>query len=76
MTVRQTAARLEVSATTIYNLIAAGKLRCHRVGLGRGCIRISEEHLADFLRGAQRGVETPSGPAPVRSFRPKHLRPH
>jgi hypothetical protein len=31
-----------------YALIAAGKLRCTRHGLGRGCIRISEDQLAAY----------------------------
>jgi excisionase family DNA binding protein len=47
--VKEAAVRLEVSPATVYGLVAAGKLRCHRVGLGRGAIRISEEHVAEFL---------------------------
>ena len=53
MKVKQAAIRLEGSTATIYALVAAGKLRCHRVGLGRGCIRIAEEHLAEFLEGSE-----------------------
>ena len=52
MTVRDAAIRLGVSNATVYGLIATGKLRFHvRVGLGRGGIRISEEHLASFCAG-------------------------
>jgi excisionase family DNA binding protein len=49
MTVKAAAERLEISPSLVYALCAAGKLRCHRIGLGRGCIRIDEEQLADFL---------------------------
>lgn len=49
MRVRDVAARLEVSPSLVYQLIAAGKLRCTRHGLGRGTVRISEEQLAAYL---------------------------
>jgi excisionase family DNA binding protein len=62
MRVRDVAARLEVSQTTVYQLIAAGKLRCTRHGLGRGCIRITDEQLADYLKRA----EAVPAPAPRR----------
>ena len=69
------AARLEVSAATVYGLVAAGKLRCHRIGLRRGCIRISEEQVAEYLAGAERGVEVaPPPPAAISRERLKHLR--
>jgi excisionase family DNA binding protein len=74
--VKEAAVRLDVSSATIYGLLAAGKLRCHRVGLGRGAIRISEEHLLEFLVRAEPAAPPVIGPAPVRSFKPKHLRPH
>ena len=61
MTVKQAAERLEVSASLIYALIGEGKLPCTRHGLGRGCIRISEDQLAKYIEGAARG--TPSCPA-------------
>lgn len=72
MTVRQAAEKLEVSAATIYSLVASGKLRCHRIGMGRGVIRIAEEHLAEYLKGAE-PVPSPA-PAPVHKPRLKHLR--
>jgi excisionase family DNA binding protein len=61
--VRQAATRLEVSQATVYALVAAGKLKCYRVGLGRGCIRISEEHIADYLEKAEAKVTVPSAHA-------------
>jgi excisionase family DNA binding protein len=72
MTVRQAAEKLEVSAATVYSLVASGKLRCHRIGMGRGVIRIAEEHLADYLRGAE-PVPSPA-PSPSPKPRLRHLR--
>jgi excisionase family DNA binding protein len=73
VTVKQAAARLEVSEATIYSLVAAGQLRCVRVGVGRGTIRILDEHLADYLAKAEPNVKQPPAPAPARQIRLKHL---
>ena len=48
-TVKEIAQRLRVSATCVYQLIERGKIACHRIGTGRGTIRISEEDLTAFL---------------------------
>jgi excisionase family DNA binding protein len=69
--VRDVAGQLEVSTSTVYALIAAGKLRCSRIGLGRGVIRISEEQLAEYLRAAEPRV---APPAPAPRLRLRHLR--
>src|SRR5947208_1364314 len=73
MKVAEAAKKLEVSATTIYALVAAGKLRCYRVGMGRGCIRIADEHIAEYLGKAAPAVSAPAAPRPVPP-RLKHLR--
>jgi excisionase family DNA binding protein len=52
MMVREVAQRLEISQSCVYALIAAGKLPATRHGLGRGCIRVSEEQLAEYLKEA------------------------
>jgi excisionase family DNA binding protein len=72
VTVKQAAERLEVSEATVYALIARGKLRCRRIGLGRGVIRISEEHLATYLLAAEPVAS--SAPAPSHRVKPRHLR--
>lgn len=74
MRVREAAQRLEVSQATVYALVASGKLRCHRVGMGRGCIRISEEHLAEYLKASEPVVAQSPPPAPARKAKLKHLR--
>jgi excisionase family DNA binding protein len=50
MRVKEAADRLDVSIATVYALVASGRLRCHRIGIGRGAIRISEEQLTDYLK--------------------------
>jgi excisionase family DNA binding protein len=72
VTVRQAADRLEVSAATVYALLASGKLRHYRIGNGRGVVRISEGHIADYLQKAEPVAKQP--PAPARGPRGlKHL---
>jgi excisionase family DNA binding protein len=71
--VKEVAERLEVSADTVYALVSAGKLRCNRIGVGRGTIRVTEEQLAEFLAGTESRP-----PAPPKASTPKlklrHLR--
>ncbi|WP_169979748.1 helix-turn-helix domain-containing protein [Tautonia rosea] len=69
MTVREAASRLEISRSTCYALVASGSLKHYRIG---GAIRISEEHIAEFLEGAERGREA----APSVARRPvlRHVR--
>ncbi len=74
MKVRGAAARLEVSPATVYSLVASGRLGHYRVGLGRGAIRISEEHIAAYLLAAERGVAPLQAPSLARRINLKHLR--
>jgi excisionase family DNA binding protein len=70
--VRQAADRLEVSVATVYGLVASGKLKHYRIGNGRGVVRISDEHIAEFLNKAEpKRLQDPPPPAPRRL---KHLR--
>ena len=74
MKIKQAAARLELSQTTVYALVAAGKLRCYRVGVGRGQIRIAEEHIAEYLGKAESRPMQPTASPPPRVPRLKHVR--
>jgi excisionase family DNA binding protein len=58
LTVRGVANELTVSATCVYQLIASGKLPCHRIGIGRGAIRVSETDLAEFLESSRRAGDS------------------
>jgi excisionase family DNA binding protein len=59
LTVKEVAAELRVTTTTIYELCRAGMIRCLRVGVGRGRIIVPREALTEY--------EAESGriPAPV-----------
>ena len=48
LTVKELAARLNVSRSVVYACIAAGHLPHVRVGVGRGTIRISERDADAF----------------------------
>jgi excisionase family DNA binding protein len=72
MRVGEVAKRLDVSTSLVYSLIASGKLRHLRVGMGRGCIRINEEQMAEYLRAAEPVKGTAPSPAP--GFKLRHLR--
>jgi excisionase family DNA binding protein len=49
LTVRQAAAQLNVSQRTIYDLVESGRLKCQRIGIGRGTIRIRSRDLDGCL---------------------------
>lgn len=73
LTVRETAERLKVSPATVYALVSSGQLACHRIGTGRGTIRISEGNIEAYLQECQfeaAGKPTPPTPRP----RLKHIR--
>ncbi|WP_145383197.1 helix-turn-helix domain-containing protein [Botrimarina mediterranea] len=73
-TVAMVAERLRVSRTTVYQLVESGKLAAHRVGGGRGAIRVSEEQLAEYLHAScsQANASQPAPKPPTRRLR--HLR--
>lgn len=72
LTVREAARRLNLSPSTVYELINRGKLMCHRVGCGRGVLRISEDDLESYLASClSQPVAKPSVAPRVKL---KHLR--
>ena len=76
-TVTDVADQLNVSATCVYQLIAKGKLACHRIGVGRGVIRISDEDLATYVDGSrlkERPTKAPRLRVSNRRGEFKHLR--
>ena len=70
LTVSDAAERLSVSVSCVYQLVEKGKLPHHRIGLGRGAIRFSDDDIDGFLMACRYGGEAPS-PLPSR---PRHLR--
>ena len=49
MKVHEAARILSVSESTIYTLVRQGLLRAHRIGAGRGVIRISDSAISEYL---------------------------
>jgi len=72
LTINEVAAILKVSKSLVYGMIASGKIACHRIGNGRGAIRVRNEDLEQFIAHCRVETEIP----PVRVPRPKlkHLR--
>lgn len=61
LTVTEVAKRLNCSESLVYALCAEGKLLHHRIGVGRGTIRVTEEQLAKLLEECERrGARTPA----------------
>lgn len=73
LNVREVAERLRVSATCVYQLIEQGKLACHRIGIGRGAIRVSEGDLEEFIAGC-RNDRNAGARMPPHPIRLKHLK--
>src|SRR4051794_1296305 len=59
MTVAEAATKLEVKTTVIYALCKAKLLGHHRVGLGRGSIRISQADVDIYVRSRRVDPEEP-----------------
>lgn len=75
MTVREVAARLRVSLSSVYLLVDGGRLAHHRVGARSGAIRIDEADLTAYLADCrkERAEERPT-PPPVTRPRLKHIK--
>jgi excisionase family DNA binding protein len=77
VTVREAAEALEVSSGLVYRLLAAGKIRHERHGLGRGAIRIPPGALDEYRRSCTVGVRQEAAAAspskPTLSVRLKHV---
>jgi excisionase family DNA binding protein len=57
LSVQQVASRLGISRGSVYELVKTRRLAAHRVGSGRGTIRISEGDLRDYLGRCRTGGE-------------------
>jgi len=53
MTSAQAAERLQSSKKLIYREIAAGKLKCYKLG-AKGIVRISEEQFQEYLEKVEK----------------------
>ena len=77
LNVNDVATRLNISAATVYGLVRAGLLACHRISATgkRGCIRVAEADLAVLLESlkTQKGQVAVKPPAP-KTAKPKPVR--
>ena len=63
-TVKEAAARLRLSAASVYDLCKKKALRHRRVGPGRGKIVIPADALEDYLAGSEVGAAGGAAPPP------------
>jgi excisionase family DNA binding protein len=73
LTIRKVAERLAIAPSTAYALVQSGKIASHRIGLGRGAIRVDERDLEaylEFCRSSPRAAPRPKEPPSTL----KHLR--
>ncbi len=68
--VAEVARRLSISRASVYLLVQQRRLACHRIGVGRGAVRVSECDLQAFLGGCHQAVAQ-SERRPERVARPK-----
>lgn len=73
LTVQEAAVRLKVSKSSVYALIDSGQLACHRIGMRRGTIRVSEQDLDAFLEACHVGVLEQQPSASGRKLKLKHI---
>ena len=73
LTVKEVAKRLGVSASTIYGLVSSGELPAHRIGVGRGAIRIVVLEVERYLDANR--VEPWNPPARIKDPRRESRRP-
>jgi excisionase family DNA binding protein len=63
-TVKQAAKALGVSERTVRDLVSTGKLKSHKVGAGRGVVRILVEDVEEFRRTNATAEKSPKKPKP------------
>ena len=57
-TVKEIAMLLKMSESIVYRLVEERKLACHRVGTGRGRIRIAKVDLGEYLERCKYPVDS------------------
>ncbi len=80
MTVKEVARRLRFSASLVYQLVDSGKLGCHRIGNGRGAIRIRPEDVDEYLKQCRhdrmKSPLCPTGSQPTSTKPPQSAAPN
>jgi len=68
LTVLEAARAMKVSKDAVYDLCDSGKLRHHRIGNGRGTIRIMPKDIDDFRRASPSAL---ADSTKLRHYRPR-----
>lgn len=75
LTVKDVAERLNVSVSTVYEILQSGLLPCVKVGLRGGAIRVSEDDLNAYITACRSGGHgTFTAPATLVTEKLRHLR--
>jgi excisionase family DNA binding protein len=69
----EVATRLNCSPSFVYDLIATGRLKHHRLGRGQGGVRVSEDQLQEYLQTTERGGAAGPRPAATPPVQLKYL---
>jgi excisionase family DNA binding protein len=76
LNVKQAAMRMGISISLIYELCACGSLPHVRIGRpgSRGCIRITDADISEFLASQKVGGQAPARAPPAKQKKPfKHV---
>jgi excisionase family DNA binding protein len=65
LTVKEAADLLKLSCGAVYALCQAGKLPHHRLGLGRGAVRIDRKDLLNYIEACKIGAAPVRGGGPA-----------
>ncbi len=74
LTVKDVAQRLNVSQSCIYQLVETGKIPNHRIGVGRGAIRFTEDDITEYLQKVREQAGSGGSPRPVARRKLKHIK--
>lgn len=74
LTIREVAQLLKLSQSSVYQLVEAGRLAHHRIGHGRGSIRVSERDLLAYLERCRQEIREKPVVTRAPRVKLKHLR--
>lgn len=74
LSVKEAAARMGLSAATIYRLVGNGQLKALRIGTGRGAVRIRPDALHDYVARGNCKQHDGSSDRRRSTLRLKHLK--
>ncbi|MFO0823781.1 MAG: helix-turn-helix domain-containing protein [Gemmataceae bacterium] len=72
-TVKQAAQELSLSESLVYKLVAVGKIRHERHGMGRGVIRIPRDSLDEYRQKCTKGEPSVAPVKPAKITRRKYV---